>query len=134
VDEGLIEYRASHDLDLVALAALLRTAGWEFRASDPVRLAEMVAGSKYISTAHDGTVLVGFARAISDGVSNAFIASVCVLPEYRRRGIGGELVRRLMEGRDTIRFVLHAHPDKHGFYKALGFEDAVNFLVRNRRS
>jgi len=128
----LISYRSTHDLDLGQLAALFVSAGWGYRASDPVKLAELLAGSLFVSSAHEGAQLVGFARAISDGVTNAYVSTVAVLPGHRGRGIGTELVRRLLSGRDGIRFVLHARPDVHPFYRRLGFDDAVHFLVRDR--
>ena len=132
----MIDYRTSHALDFEQLAALFRSAGWGYRAADPGTLAAMVSGAKYVASAHDtenGDRLVGFARAISDGVTNAYVGSVAVLPEYRGRGIGTEVVRRLLEGHDTVRFVLHARKQVHPFYRKLGFDDAVDFLVRDRK-
>jgi ribosomal protein S18 acetylase RimI-like enzyme len=58
--------------------------------------------------AFDGEALVGFARAISDGAFNAYVSTVAVAPAYQRQGIGRELVKRLIEGRDHLQFVLHA--------------------------
>lgn len=40
-------------------------------------------------------VLVGFARAVSDGAFTAVVSDVAVLPDWRRRGVGTELLRRL---------------------------------------
>jgi GNAT superfamily N-acetyltransferase len=131
----MIVYRADHaSLDLGQLAVLFVSAGWAWRAADPVKLAALVHGSLYVSSAHDGARLVGFARAISDGVTNAYVSTVAVLPEYRGRGIGAEVVRRLVDGKDTIRFVLHAAPSLHPFYEKLGFEDAPDMLRRDRRA
>src|SRR5580704_5220546 len=108
----MITYRSTHDIDLPELAALFRSAGWAWRASDPVKLAALVSGSLFVEGAWDeaGPGLVGFARAISDGVSNAYVSTVAVLPDYRGRGIGTELLRRLLSGRGAIRFLLHAEP------------------------
>jgi GNAT superfamily N-acetyltransferase len=131
----VIDYRDSHDLDLEQLAALLVSAGWEHRARDRGKLALLVERSLYVSSAHDGPALVGFARALSDGVSNGYISTVCVLPAYRGRGIGCEIVRRLVEreGGDAIRWVLHARKELHPFYERNGFDDAPDILWRNRR-
>jgi ribosomal protein S18 acetylase RimI-like enzyme len=144
----MIVYRTDHSaIDLPQLATLFRTAGWAWRAEDPVKLAALLEGSRFVSSAHDDGasapgaarstpegVLVGFCRAISDGVTNAYVSTVAVLPEYRGKGIGAELVKRLLEGRDTIRFVLHAAPGVQGFYRKLGFEDASDMLRRDRRA
>src|SRR5262249_27365370 len=102
-----IAYREDHDVDLDQLGGLFATAGWASRANDRARLAQMVQGVRFVVHAWDGPRLAGFARAISDGVSNAYVSTVCVLPEYRGQGIGRELMRRLLHGRDDITFSLH---------------------------
>jgi ribosomal protein S18 acetylase RimI-like enzyme len=131
----MIAYRTDHSaIDLPQLAHLFTTAGWGWRAADLSKLAALVEGSRFVVSAHEEARLVGFARAISDGVTNAYVSTVAVLPEYRKRGIGAELVKRLLEGRDTIRFVLHAAPAVQDFYRRLGFEDASDMLRRDRRA
>jgi ribosomal protein S18 acetylase RimI-like enzyme len=134
----MIIYRNEHSaIDLPQLGALFTTAGWGWRAADPARLAALVEGSRFVTSAHDHALadrLVGFARAISDGVTNAYVSTVAVLPEYQGKGIGAELVRLLLDGKDSIRFVLHAAPGVQGFYRKLGFEDASDMLRRDRRA
>ncbi|HTQ45484.1 MAG TPA: GNAT family N-acetyltransferase [Polyangiaceae bacterium] len=130
----MIRYADSHDIDLEQLAHLFVTAGWPHRAADRSKLALLVSRSLYVSTAHDGDRLVAFARALSDGVSNAYISTVCVLPDYRGRGIGREVVRRMVEreGGTGIRWVLHARKELHPFYGLNGFVEAPDILWRDR--
>jgi ribosomal protein S18 acetylase RimI-like enzyme len=130
----MIRYSSAHSaIDLSQLATIFTSAGWGWRAADPAKLAALVEGSRFVVSAYDGERMVGFARAISDGVTNAYVSTVAVLPAYRGRGIGAELVRQLLEGRDGIRFVLHAAPGVQDFYRRLGFEDASDMLRRDRR-
>lgn len=71
--------------------------------------------------APDGA-MVGYARAISDGVSFAYLADVYVLPETRGHGLGKELVRVMIDagpGAD-MRWTLHTD-DAHGLYAQFGF-------------
>ncbi len=65
---------------------------------------------------------VGFARAVSDGVIVAYLADVYVLPQYRGRGRGLELVRELVDGGShwNVRWMLHT-ADAQGLYAKLGF-------------
>jgi ribosomal protein S18 acetylase RimI-like enzyme len=130
-----IAYRDTHDVDLDQLAALFDAVGWQRRTANRTRLARLVDGSLWVVSAWDGDVLVGFARAISDGVFNAYISTVAVLPEYQKRGIGRELVRRLMEDRDGIQFVLHANERAYPFYLHIGldFQPFDNVLTRPRK-
>jgi ribosomal protein S18 acetylase RimI-like enzyme len=120
------------DVDVDALAELRRSCG--FAHQPPAVIAGQVAGARWTVAAYDGELLVGFARAISDGVTNAYVSSVMVHAGHRRRGIGRELMRRLMAGRDGIRWVLHARADAMAFYRALGFTAAPDMMWRDRRS
>lgn len=123
-----IVYREGHDVDLEQLAALFVSAGWNDRASDRARLRAQLVGAMYVVSAWENEALVGFARAISDGATNAYISTVAVLPEYQNRGIGRELVRRLTSGREGIVFVLQARPEVTDFYLKCGFQHADNML------
>jgi GNAT superfamily N-acetyltransferase len=131
---AIIEYcDASRSVDLEQLARLFESAGWHHRTRDRERLAQMVRGSMYGVSAHDGERLVGYARAISDGAFNAYVSTVTVLPEYQRRGIGREMMRRLLDGREHVQFVLHAASEVHPFYVRCGFSHAPDMLRRDRR-
>ncbi|MGP4021530.1 GNAT family N-acetyltransferase [Saccharopolyspora sp. 5N708] len=79
--------------------------------------------------------LIGFARAFSDGVANAYLADVFVIPQARGHGVGKALVRGMIEdgpGRN-FRWMLHTD-DAHGLYRAYGFaEPDRTFLERPSR-
>ena len=72
---------------------------------------------------YDGERQVGFARAIGDS-HLVYLADVYVLPEYRGRGLGVELVREMVEnGRYAgIRWILHTR-DAHGLYRKVAFAE-----------
>jgi GNAT superfamily N-acetyltransferase len=92
-----------------------------------VREAQRVVGL------YDDGRQVGFARAFSDGVSLVYLADVYVLPEYRGRGLGTELVREMVERGPLkdVRWVLHTR-DAHALYRKVGF-DAPTERVMERR-
>ncbi len=127
-----IVYRDTHEVDLDQLAALFASAEMGERAADRARLKQQVRGAMFVVSAWDGEVLVGFARAISDGVTNAYVSTVAVLPGYRRRGIGREMMRRLLEGRDGLTFALHARKEARSFYVACGFQASEDMFRRVR--
>jgi len=111
-----------HRVDIDALVAFLTTAAywgrWRGRAEIEAQLA---AAWRVVGLYADGA-MVGFARAISDGVSFAYLADVYVDPDHRGGGRGTALVRELVEGNgaDQFRWVLHTK-DAHGLYAKLGF-------------
>ena len=76
---------------------------------------------------------VGFARAFSDGVSLVYLADVYVLPEYRGRGLGVEVVREMVERGPLadVRWVLHTR-DAHGLYRKVGFVEPTERVMERR--
>jgi GNAT superfamily N-acetyltransferase len=69
-----------------------------------------------------GGRMVGFARAVSDGVALAYLTDLFVVPEHRGRGLGVALVRIMIEegpGAD-FRWMLHTG-DAHALYAKFGF-------------
>ncbi len=69
------------------VVALYESAGW-WRESATGRAAvgPMIAGSFAFLVVTDGERAIGMGRAISDGVSDAYIQDVVVLPSHRGRG------------------------------------------------
>ena len=73
---------------------------------------------------YDGAsgAMVGGARAISDGVSDAYLGDMFVIPDHRGRGLSKQLLRVMVEegpGRD-FRWML-VTSDAHGLYAQFGF-------------
>ena len=93
-----------------------------------VREAQRVVG------VYDGERQIGFARAFTDGVSLVYLADVYVLPEYRGRGLGVELVREIVENGPyaDLRWVLHTR-DAQTLYEKFHFgEPSERLLERGR--
>jgi ribosomal protein S18 acetylase RimI-like enzyme len=118
-------------IDVEQLEVLRRQGGFRPLDHDVVR--QQLRGSRYVAAAWDGARLVGFVRAISDGITNAYVCTMVVHEDYRRRGIGTELVRRLVGERDGVRWVLHSADDAVQFYERLGFQLADKMMRRDRR-
>ena len=73
------------------------------------------ADRKMVAT--DGDRVVGFARAICDGVSNGYIGTVAVAEDKRNCGIGRGLVTRLMGDDPSITWVLRAGRGSEAFWQ-----------------
>jgi aralkylamine N-acetyltransferase len=121
-----VDYEIVTSAPVDEIVELYQSAGWwqespEARAVIP----PMIRGSLCFMVARslEGRI-VGMARVISDGHSDAYIQDVVVLNRYRGRGIGRELVRRLTEvcqGRNIGWIGLVAEPGTQGLYEELGF-------------
>src|SRR5204862_419558 len=72
--------------------------------------------------------------ALTDGVSLVYLADVYVLPEYRGRGLGVELVREMVERGPyaDIRWVLHTR-DAHRLYGKFRFGGPSERLMERYR-
>jgi ribosomal protein S18 acetylase RimI-like enzyme len=77
--------------------------------------------------------LIGFVNTAWDGGEHAFILDTTVHPEFRRRGIGRELVARAVaeaEGQGVKWVHVDFEPRLRGFYEACGFGDTAAGLMR----
>ena len=81
----------------------------------------------------DDGAMVGFARAVSDGVALAYLADVFVLPTHRGHGLGRGLVDVMVDGGPgaEFRWLLHT-ADAHGLYAASGFSPPDTTLLERR--
>jgi GNAT superfamily N-acetyltransferase len=80
--------------------------------------------------ARDDGEYVGNGRILSDGVCNAYLVDIWVATAHRRRGLGGELVHRLLT---TVpgQHVALLTDDRAEFYESLGFRierDALSLV------
>src|ERR1700730_12006053 len=120
----MVDYRPVQTADYEAAQTFLADNGWGARVSDFERFRAMLDSTDRTVIALDGVRVVGFARALCDGVSNGYISMVAVAEELRRQGIGRRLVEHLMQGdiEDDITWVLRAGRDSRGFWERLGFK------------
>lgn len=71
--------------------------------------------------AHASGLPVGTARALSDGVCNAYIVDVWTFTPYRRRGIASRMVGLLEVRLAGQHLALFAAAHAGSFYQALGY-------------
>ena len=113
-------------LDREAIHAFLETAYWSpgipFEAVD-----RSIDGSLPFGLYAPDGAQAGFARAITDGATFAWLADVFVLAPHRGRGLGVWLVEAVLahpEVRDVRRAMLGT-ADAHGLYERFGFRSPV---------
>jgi GNAT superfamily N-acetyltransferase len=109
-------------IDVEAVHAFLSEQAYWALGRPRERQERLVRESSRVLGLYRDGAQVGFARAVSDGNSIAYLADVYVLPEHRGRGLGLELVRELVDRGPFahVRWILHTE-DGHGLYAKLGF-------------
>ena len=113
---------------------LLAANDWGPRVEDPGLFSELVARSHVALVAVDESEVVGFLRALSDGIFNGYISMVVVAREYRGRGIGTALVQQAMGDNDRMTWVLRAgRTGVSAFYEKLGFSQSEVSMERPGR-
>ncbi len=85
-----------------------------------------------ISVDEQSKQVVGFITAISDGVLSAYIPFLEVLPAHKNRGIGKELIKRMLEELSNIYMIdLCCDDDLIPLYKKFGMIRSNGMLLRN---
>jgi ribosomal protein S18 acetylase RimI-like enzyme len=111
---------------------MFNEVGWNDKTKDVSRLKDMITNSQIVVTAWDGELMIGFARCVTDHVFNGQINNVVVDSRYRGKGIGKELIIRIIDSNSQVTYVLRGDPENVGFYKNLGFKEVDSCLVFNR--
>lgn len=107
--------------------------GWVSHPPPETHL-RILAGSshRWLAIDDEREKVVGFITAISDGVQAAYIPLLEVLPEYQGRGIGSELVRRMLEDlKHLYQIDLLCDPGVQPFYERFGMKRATGMMIRN---
>jgi len=109
------------------IVALYKAGGWWKETYNKSAIPSLIVGSFAFAVVIDLTIkkAVGMGRIISDGISDAYIQDVILLPEYRGRGIGKKLVKTLIDrclSCGITWIALIAEPGNDNFYKDLGLE------------
>ncbi len=80
----------------------------------------------------DTNEVIGFITAISDGVLSAYVPLLEVLPQYKNKGIGKELVSRMLKELDEIYMIdLCCDDDLVPYYEKFGMKKTNGMVYRN---
>lgn len=90
---------------------------------DHLRRIVALSFSFVVAESPDGS-WIGMGRLISDGVSDAYLQDIVVLPEWEGRGVGSAIVQTLLKicGENGITWIgTIAEPQTEYFYRKFGF-------------
>ena len=110
-------------IDRAAVHAFLTESYWAKGRPREVQDALIDGAARVVGLYKHGRQL-GFARTLSDGHAQSYLADVYVLDEHRGRGLGVELVRfSVDEGPFAhTKWFLHTR-DAHELYRRFGFAE-----------
>jgi ribosomal protein S18 acetylase RimI-like enzyme len=121
---GEIEYREGFDAhDFLALAQRVWPGGYAATEVESALARTLNVG------AWDGDRLVGSVRLLTDGYFFATIPEILVDPAYQRRGIGAELMRRVVERAPQGKLAFAAQSQSVEFFEKIGCERRLTSFV-----
>lgn len=120
----MIKYKTDRRIARDKLAGLYQSVRW-LHFMLPKKLQESYLKSDYVVTAWEGKGLVGAGRVLTDGCFNAYFPDIVVHPGYRGRGVGREIVTRLLKRcGDCYNVTAVAEDDRaKKFYTSCGLAD-----------
>jgi len=114
-----MEYVAFSELHLPGVLRLCEAEGWPSLPDDPARAARALTGPGVITVvAIDDGDVVGFARMLTDGESQAYLCEMAVATAARGHGIGRKLIEHAFARSGAQRVDLLALEESDDFYRA----------------
>ncbi|MCK5261194.1 MAG: GNAT family N-acetyltransferase [Thermoplasmatales archaeon] len=115
------------------IVTLYKSAGWWKESYDPSGIKKLIKGSFAFAVVIDSVSgkTIGTGRILSDGVSDAYLQDLVILPEYRGKGFGRKLVEFLLEyclSQGIIWIGLISEPGQDSFYLSLGFKPLGRYI------
>jgi Predicted acetyltransferase len=122
-----ITYKVNTRVSPSDIADLRQSVGWN-------RMEDSYANPALVSHCHiacyaENSRLIGYADSVSNGVTDAYIQDVMVAPEYQNRGIGTELMKRMIAQlkEDNIYMISVIFEEKLlPFYSKFGFRKMMS--------
>lgn len=119
--------------DIDAAHALLASNGWADRIGDTAAFAALLRASQRAVVAESNGTVIGFARALTDGLANGYLSMVLVAPAFRGQGVGRALVEHLTGNDPQITWLLRAGREgAPAFFAKLGFSASATAMERRR--
>lgn len=119
--------------DTRVVADLYRAGGWWKEEWNHEELTSLMRSSFAFAIAHthESRLSVGMGRVISDGVSDAYIQDLVVIPAWRGKGVGKLILSTLIaycQSHHITWIGLIAEPGTMDFYTSMGFSPLKGYI------
>lgn len=135
----IIALEISYKFDVIPTAEqvieLYENAGLPRPTNDKDRIHKMYQHSNLIVTAWAGDLLVGVSRCITDWVWSCYLADLAVRSEYKKSGIGKQLIELTKEklGEQSMILLLSV-PTAMEYYPKVGFsKEDRSFMIARKK-
>jgi len=134
----MIEIKFVKDWSEEDIVSLYKAGGWWKERYNSSGIKPLINGSFAFAVAVEkkSGKAVGMGRLISDGISDAYIQDLVVLPGYRKQGIGKQIVGALLDkclAEGLLWVGLIAEPGQDKFYTAMGFKQMEKHIPMKYR-
>ena len=135
----IIALEISYKFDVIPTAEqvieLYENAGLPRPTNDKDRIHKMYQHSNLIVTAWAGDLLVGVSRCITDWVWSCYLADLAIRSEYKKSGIGKQLIELTKEklGEQSMILLLSV-PTAMEYYPKVGFsKEDRSFMIARKK-
>lgn len=115
--------------NLGGMQQVYASVGWTKHTPDVIR--KVFEASNHVTITTNNNRVIGFGRAISDGVFNAAIYDVVVHSDYHNLGVGKLIIEDLLHNlRDVSCVHLVSTTGNEAFYRRVGFKKVKTSMGR----
>lgn len=115
------------------LHRLFLLAGWSDGSEGPEILDKFnlpFKNSTLVISVWQDDRLLGTVRVLSDKTVRSVIYDLVVDPEFQRKGIGRELIKRCIQQYPESEWLVQTEENTAGFYEKMGFDRYRNSILR----
>jgi ribosomal protein S18 acetylase RimI-like enzyme len=117
------------NVDWSRMKEIYHSVGWKKHNEEKIK--KIFTLSNVVTIAYNKDKIVGFGRAMSDGVFNAAIYDVVIEDTYQHKGIGQQIIGDLLAQLKDISCVhLVATTGNEEFYRKVGFSKMKTGMAR----